>query len=497
MGVRMKKRRLFYALSLIQAIFTAQAADYSQLFDATRQHIAHFENRGENPLRCIVRATISGICGPGETKNFKTDEGFSYVGDNGKRYNKFIFNNSKNPTQSAQYTLPHPEECFLMLAPGEQKDIQLRELSHFLGLSHFQEHVDGAYRAHSKFISWHVNERGLSVLLGCDKDNYKNKLLQRFLQFRVTEQEINTYQTLNEQVLLLNGTICFPQVQDDAIKGLKIHNPSLIDFEGKTYISLRVQDFPHTPVWHARTYFGEFIDGQIKNSYQLIDDISRTHEDARLILADGKLILSYVTDCTAVGQVYQTRMDFSQPFLPGEIVTQAETITPAIKTNASSTASEKNWLLFEKNGQKILITDIDPLQLWDATGSLEKPKLLRAETKPQMIWPYGTPRSSTNPLFISEWGQWLVFFHSHLVTRDGIREYFLGALTFNNEFNIQQYTKEPLLMAHPEPKRYLGANTILPYGAVIRGDSVLLSCGINDATFCMIMLPLQSIYEKF
>lgn len=171
-GVIVKKKtlnrlwKIGYVLPLMQILSTAEAADYTQLFQSAGQSFAHFQNIGENPIRCVVRASVSGICGPGEVRSFETDDGFSYVGPDGKRNKKFTLNNSDNPTASAQHTLPQPEERPLTLAPGEQTDIQLGMLSHFLGISYFQENVNGAYQPHSKYISWDVNERGLQVLLG-------------------------------------------------------------------------------------------------------------------------------------------------------------------------------------------------------------------------------------------------------------------------------------------------------------------------------------------
>jgi mannosyltransferase OCH1-like enzyme len=173
-GVIVKKmsfqtlKKMLYVLPFIHAI-TAKAADYTRLFEGAQQSFAHFENRGENPMRCVVRASISGICGPGEVKTFQTDIGFSYVGPDGKRYKQFSLDNSSNPTSSAQHTLPYAEDRPLILAPGEQTDIQLSMLSHFLGLSHFQEQVGGVFKPHSKFISWEVKERGLNVLLGSSR----------------------------------------------------------------------------------------------------------------------------------------------------------------------------------------------------------------------------------------------------------------------------------------------------------------------------------------
>ena len=133
--------------------------DYTNVFERANQTFAHFENSGKDSIRCVVRASATGICGPGEVKLFKTDDGFSYVGPDGKRYNKFKLNNISNPETSAQHTLPYAQEHMLTLAPGEQVDIQLNQLSRFLGITN----ILGLSNPKSN-LKWQITEKGLEII---------------------------------------------------------------------------------------------------------------------------------------------------------------------------------------------------------------------------------------------------------------------------------------------------------------------------------------------
>lgn len=180
----MKKTRIFYALVLVQAIFSVQAADYSQLFDDDRKKFAHFENKSCHPIKCVVKARISGICNPGEIKIFETDKGFFYVGPDGKPYRKFKFNNSDHPTKFGVNKLPYAEQCSLTLKPSEHVDIELGQFSYFLGIADFQELVDSVYRPSNNLISFYNNDKGLVVFFGdeAEKQDCDENLYSRYFE---------------------------------------------------------------------------------------------------------------------------------------------------------------------------------------------------------------------------------------------------------------------------------------------------------------------------
>ena len=294
-----------------------------------------------------------------------------------------------------------------------------------------------------------------------------------------------------EQTSSYGGELIF--LDTSTVKGTAIHNPSLIEHKGKLYMTLRVQGQDSMPHWYAKTFLAEVTgDFQIISHYPVSLNNIKTHEDARLIIFRNNLYASYVTDVSYKFGFYNTCMEIGK-FIPGnQIVAPTR---PNIDDNICKDALQKNWLFFEKDERLLVISSIDPMVVYDATDDLQNPKEIVKKEKVIKDWPFGQVRSSTTPIWIEEHRKYLSFFHSHIITTDGIREYFLSALLFDNEFNITNYSKKPLFISTPHIKRFLGANTILPYGCIRQGDKLILSVGINDRAAAIIKLPVKRILE--
>lgn len=296
-----------------------------------------------------------------------------------------------------------------------------------------------------------------------------------------------------EQAKAYGGELMF--LDTSCIKASAIHNPSLIQHQGKVYMTLRVQGRNILSIpWCADTFLAEVTeDFQISSAYPLIKDISHTHEDAKLVSFKGNIYVSYVTDVSYKCGNYNACMEIGKLSPKEQIQTS---FRPNINDNKNKDALQKNWLFFEKDEKFLVISTIDPMVVYDATGDLNNPKGIIRKEKAIKDWPFGQIRCSTTPIWIEEENKYLSFFHSHILTTDGIREYFLGALLFDNDFNITNYTKKPLFVSTPHVKRYLYANTILPYGCILQNDQLILSVGINDKAAAIMKLPVKRIISE-
>ena len=308
-------------------------------------------------------------------------------------------------------------------------------------------------------------------------------------QLNFPESFTITFADVQEQFRLLGGS--FKYLDTSPLAATYIHNPSIISFQNKLFMTFRCQGHKGVSKWYAETFFAEVDESfNITSSYPLIADDSKTHEDARLSVISNSLFVSYVSDVSYKHGKYCTCMEASS-FMPGEQVSSP--VRPNISDNKSMDCLQKNWLFFEKGEKFVLIDNIDPMSVWDITTNLENPTKIAEKSRVLSDWSYGEPRSSTTPIYLERCKQWLTFFHSHLHTSDGIRVYFLGALLFDTNFDIKGYTDVPLFVATAHQKRFLGANTILPYGCLLKGNDLIMSIGVNDARAGIGTLSLDKV----
>ncbi|RZI46049.1 hypothetical protein [Candidatus Finniella inopinata] len=304
-----------------------------------------------------------------------------------------------------------------------------------------------------------------------------------------------------EQVSSYGGKLKL--IDTSVFLGTAAHNPSLIEYAGNRYMTFRVHFPKHNPPYYAETFFAKVDQNFGITSYCPLIQLPKIpedqwpvvfHEDARLMVFKNKLYASYVSDVSYQDDSYhyQSCMKIGS-FSPGQqIITSSR---PCIDNNNTKNSLQKNWAFFEKDQRLMIITMLDPMVVFDATDSLKNPRKLIEKSLVIRDWLFGRIRASTNPIFINECKRYLTFFHSHLVTTDGIRQYFLGLLLFDNEFNITDYSKTPLFVSTPHLERHMAANTILPYGCIREKDNLLLSIGINDKISAVMELPLKKVLE--
>jgi glycosyltransferase involved in cell wall biosynthesis len=180
--------------------------DYSTSFESARQQFVHFENKGEASVEFDITATITRMLNPKEQQQFVTDEGFSYV-FKGKNYQRGTLVNPHD--QEARYELKDPDGARILqkrhitLASGETIDLNLNNvISYFVGL----ENLTGM----QNHLSWELNERGLSVLLGVAEAKKPVNC-----NFVTTPSDWAKQTRLYRQYFLSNSTLTIDQVWED------------------------------------------------------------------------------------------------------------------------------------------------------------------------------------------------------------------------------------------------------------------------------------------
>lgn len=318
-------------------------------------------------------------------------------------------------------------------------------------------------------------------------------------QLDCKELDTASFKRFDEQCKLLGGEARFILFEDLAEWTSKavFFNPSLTVCNDKIYMAFRAENL------FGSSRQGTFI-VELKDLFPFKEDVPLTisnpfHEDsfisrgvdARLFVKDKKLFVSYVLESSNFGYTHYVEV---AEYVPRKYISDG--VRPDIGNNKELRCRQKNWLFFEKDGLFLMINYIDPLEVWDFTQDSKKPILLCKKKQVINDWEYGEIRSSTNPLYLEDYDLWLVFFHSHLLMQDALREYFLGALVFDNDFNIVGYTDKPLFVATSHTKRLLLSNDILPYGCIRQKEDLFLSVGINDSASALMRLPLSRIMQS-
>jgi len=153
---------------------------------------------------------------------------------------------------------------------------------------------------------------------------------------------------------------------------------------------------------------------------------------------------------------------------------------------------EKNWLWFWPEGSD------DPHLVYGANDEhtvvrFDKGFVMREEwkTRFEADWKWGIIRGGTPPVRFG--CEYWSFFHSSLPLNTKYRRrYFMGAYSFLAEppWTVTQVTGKPLLAASDEdewwPQKPL---VVFPCGAVLQGNTWLVTMGMNDLKCAWIKIP--------
>lgn len=107
---------------------------------------------------------------------------------------------------------------------------------------------------------------------------------------------------------------------------------------------------------------------------------------------------------------------------------------------------------------------------------------------PGLPWNYGQARGGSQ-FFEAPNGKWWAFFHS-----SDSKQYYAGLVEVDPESMIPlRMTHEPLLPDEMYPLGWNGYPVLWVAGAVIIGDEVLISFGINDDSCHLRLLPIADL----
>lgn len=139
---------------------------------------------------------------------------------------------------------------------------------------------------------------------------------------------------------------------------------------------------------------------------------------------------------------------------------------------------QKNWGFFEHDGKLTLLYQPDPHEVVAVGSDWVGSSVSRSD---RVNWAYGQLRGGSPPQLVGD--HYLVFFHSSQHdARVGRRRYYMGAYEFSaSTFEPTSMTREPLLVGTAREEYLSWAPIVVfPCGAVLDGDSWLVSLGVND-----------------
>ncbi len=272
------------------------------------------------------------------------------------------------------------------------------------------------------------------------------------------------------------------------------YNPSICEINGRLWMAYR----SHRPDGRCGIAICEDpLTG--KSGSQWLDLGGATgkehHEDPRLFVFAGDMHVAFIETTFPARGNYIAVQKYARLKRDGKSWKVAEVFRPRFGNNYTD-AQEKNWQFFEHSGKLRAIYSHSPFVVIELAGD----KVVNVSAKQGIEWPWGEIRGGTPPV---EWnGKWLTFFHSSTPSIAGAwRRYWMGALVFDNEYNVVQISNRPLaggseLDDHGHDPR-VGSNwkpyVVFPGGAVTRDWGWLVALGINDWRCAFARIPSGSL----
>lgn len=301
-------------------------------------------------------------------------------------------------------------------------------------------------------------------------------------------------------------------------------NPSIVRFNNSIYIAWRTQ--PEAFGFrYDNKYF--YLNGQPNDiCFGLLgaDDASvigakklrpkkhrLSYEDPRLFIGpDDGLYVQFI------GSTYASKYDskpnklFSQPKVVvcwlNENWDAVSAAIPPIGKNLQIGVPEKNWAFFTEKGQLSCLYSTRPLVIERENG--EKTKL---DTSVLDEVTRGAPTfNSTAPIDLGY--AYLIFYHwKHMTYTDEGKPYLIyhvGAYMTNKDFSEVTYVvKDPIFTGSLNDRVIEWTDlfgtpvsnqpaVILPFGALLEGDELIMSLGVNDAFMGIFRTKLENIMKK-
>lgn len=300
-------------------------------------------------------------------------------------------------------------------------------------------------------------------------------------------------------------------------------NPTLAEHEGKTWIAWRAQPEPFCFRWDNQYFYlnnkpTDIYIGQLANNNTIVGakpirnkPHKCSYEDPRFFAdPSGGLYLQFVASTYASKYARGGKHLFdNSKVIVGRIDERAElvdAIVPDLEKNRDKNACEKNWCFFNHNDELHILYSIYPLKILHEYGEpiIINSQLLKTATGDSPTF------CSTAPINLGS--EYLIFYHWKNNQFDSSRnwylKYYTSAFTVDKKtFEITGVCEKPLFYgsladqliwwtdAAGNPVSRQPA-TILPYGALLRNDKLLLSVGVNDAFMGVMELPVDQILRR-
>jgi predicted GH43/DUF377 family glycosyl hydrolase len=203
------------------------------------------------------------------------------------------------------------------------------------------------------------------------------------------------------------------------------------------------------------------------------------YEDPRLFVHQGTLWLAATVTDFSHGVINRLGIAPLERFEDGwDIARELMIIEPE-----KPVRQEKNWIFFERNAELQWIYSMRP---WVVKTNRRKQVTLLEH--PGLPWNYGQARGGSQ-FFEAPNGMWWAFFHS-----SDSKQYYAGLVEVDPETMIPlRMTHEPLLPDEIYPLSWNSYRVLWVAGAVVIGDEVLISFGINDDACHLRLLSISDL----
>ena len=276
------------------------------------------------------------------------------------------------------------------------------------------------------------------------------------------------------------------------VNAARCYNPSIARHNGKIIMAYRAESYTAVSrVAYAR------LDSEMRvreaGSVPLPEDDPDCHwEDPRLCVCDGHLYLMAAYIRLVVPPVCRQRL------FEIDAVTM-EPIQEVKMTFGKLGGIEKNWTPFEDAfGQLAFVYQQRPRMV------IEVGSMRGHESEAPAIAPAGNTLSGRTPpvrmgdSYLEFVGGW-----HRIPTRNG--RYWFGAQLFGAKppYKVTNFTKEPLLWGSEgsptihSPRPNAGHPCcVFPAGAIVDGDDVTVSVGVNDSYCCLMRYSVAELLER-
>jgi predicted GH43/DUF377 family glycosyl hydrolase len=342
---------------------------------------------------------------------------------------------------------------------------------------------------------WILNNPETHLLVDAFDADIRDIMLGRDPKKREPDDKFD-FPSYNDQTEWESGMFTFPNLSNTCF-----FNPSVIELNGSKYLLPRRWRYnPKDPYSNEIGYGSDLVIWPIRKNMTLGNPPSvpslpskypgEQWEDPRAVVHDGQIYVSFAN------WVYNKNWTIKQSFTRVSQQLDRVDVVAVPKYGGNSpihgigTGHEKNWTWFNRANRWHCVYSPNPQIVFNIDARGEVYRTWENKEK-QVDWKFGMPwRGSTCPILIGE--EYLSFFHSATQWRGPKRRYHMGACTFSSKppFEILRYTKKPLLSGSDSDFRVMNSPLVIfPSGAVIDGDRILVTFGVNDEHCGWIKIP--------